>query len=193
MNNRIWEGRRVRLRGVEPADWETLYDWGHDTESSRHSYEIPFPQSRAGVRQWAEQTALSAPQNDAYRFQIENLAGELVGTLNTHTCNVHYGTFSYGLAIRAEHQRQGYASEAIVLALRYFFRELRYQKVTVEVYSFNEPSIRLHERLGFALEGRLRRMGFSDGAYYDSLIFGLTVEEFTEKHLPALKDLPDEH
>ncbi len=34
--------------------------------------------------------------------------------------------------VRREHQRKGYASEAIRLVLRYFFEELRYQKVNAE-------------------------------------------------------------
>ncbi len=188
MNNQIWEGRRIRLRAVEPEDWEIHYAWDQDSEVSRRGYETHFPQSKAAVRQQTASGALSRPQDDSFDFHIENLAGELVGTLNTHHCNPRSGTFSYGVAVRSEHQRQGYASEAILMVLRFFFRELRYQKVTVDVYSFNEPSIRLHERLGYTLEGRVRRMGFTDGAYYDWLIFGLTVEEFTEKHLPALED-----
>ncbi len=83
------------------------------------------------------------------------------GTINTHSCDPRHGTFGYGLAIAREHWRKGYASEAICLVLAYYFRELRYQKVTAHVYAFNEASIRLHEKLGFQLEGRLRRMIFT--------------------------------
>jgi RimJ/RimL family protein N-acetyltransferase len=89
-----------------------------------------------------------------------------------------YGTFRYGLSIVREQRRKGYASEAIHLVLAYFFRELRYQKVNVEVYAFNEPSLRLHLRLGFREEGRLRRMIRTAGAYHDEIILGMTVEEF---------------
>jgi RimJ/RimL family protein N-acetyltransferase len=84
----------------------------------------------------------------------------------------------YGLAILPDHQRHGYATEAIRLVLRYYFQERRYQKVTVEVYSFNEPSILLHQALGFTLEGRLRRMIYTEGTYHDVLMFGLTDDEF---------------
>ena len=64
------------------------------------------------------------------------------------------------------------------MVLRYYFRELRYQKATVNVFSFNEASARLHESLGFQLEGRLRRTVFTDGELFDELIYGITVEEF---------------
>ena len=67
-----------------------------------------------------------------------------------------------------------------------FFRERRYQKVNPHVYSFNEPSLRLHERLGFQQEGRLRRMFFLEGVWVDDVIFGMTAEEFEEQHGASL-------
>jgi len=63
-------------------------------------------------------------------------------------------------------------------SMRYYFQELRYQKVTVHIYSFAEPSVKLHESLGFQLEGRIRRAVFTNGQYFDELIYGLTKEEF---------------
>mgnify|MGYP001579874367 CR=1 FL=1 len=107
--------------------------------------------------------------------------GEVVGTLNTHDCDPRYGTFSYGLAIYRDQQHKGYASESIRLVLRYFFQELRYQKATVNIYTFNEASIKLHERLGFQHEGCLRRMHYTGGKYHDMRILGLTAEEFSVK------------
>ncbi len=174
----IWDGTLVRLRAVEPSDWATFFDWNFDSDAARQSYNIPFPRSRERARRWAESEATQDPENDIFRFVVENVVGDLVGTLNTHSCDRRHGTFGYGLAIAQEYQRKGYGSEAVVLVLRYFFEELRYQKATVHVYSFNEPSIRLHERLGFQLEGRIRRMIYTEGQYFDDLIYGLTAEEF---------------
>lgn len=181
----IWEGAKVRLRAVEPEDWERFFAWDQDSETARHAYLIPFPRSVVATRQWAERSANEEPANDAFRFAIESQEGELVGTLNTHECDRRQGTFSYGVAIGADYRRQGYAAEAITLVLRYFFRERGYQKVTVHVYDFNEPSIRLHERLGFQREGRLRRMIYTDGTYHDDLLYGLTAEEFVARDIPT--------
>ena len=63
--------------------------------------------------------------------------------------------------------------------MRYYFDELRYQKVVAEVYGFNETSISFHESFGFVLEGRLRRMLYTGGVYHDILMFGMTSEEFS--------------
>ena len=43
-------------------------------------------------------------------------------------------------------------------------------------------SIRLHEKLGFQLEGRLRRMIYTNGQFFDELLFGLTAEEFAARY-----------
>jgi RimJ/RimL family protein N-acetyltransferase len=130
------------------------------------------------VRQWALAESTRKPDGDAYRFAIENAAGEVVGDITTHDCDARVGAFSYGITIRHDERRQGYAAEAIVLVLRYYFQELRYQRVTVRVYSFNDASARLHEKLGFQLEGRFRRTVFTGGEHFDELVYGLTAEEF---------------
>jgi RimJ/RimL family protein N-acetyltransferase len=180
-HHNFWQGSRVRLRAVEPEDWKIFNQWDLDTETARDCYWIPFPKSQEAARKWALDLSLTAPEGDVFRFVIENLEGELVGTINTHDCVPRNGTFSYGLAIRREYQRQGYASEAIRLVLRYFFQELRYQKCTVGVYDFNLASIKLHESLGFQPEGRLRRIYFSGGEYHDGINLGITREEFEER------------
>jgi len=174
----VWQGKLVRLRAVEPEDWAVFFEWDTDTEFARYTYHIPFPSSREALKKWTADLAVTEPKNDESRWIIENLSGEFVGTLNTHTCEPRAGTFRYGVAIRREHWHKGYASEAIRLVLRYFFHELRYQKVNVEVFAFNEASLKLHQELGFQEEGRLRRMIYTDGAYHDAFILGMTAEEF---------------
>lgn len=179
----IWQGHLVRLRGVEPGDWVTFQRWDQDTEIARLCYHIPFPRSEEGTRKFAAGAALAEPKGDAVWLMIVDVStGEPVGNIKTLECDPRHGTFGYGLAVAREHWRKGYASEAICLVLAYYFRELRYQKVTAHVYAFNEASIRLHEKLGFQLEGQLRRMIFTGGTYHDELIFGMTAEEFARAH-----------
>lgn len=174
-----WQGHRVRLRAGEPDNWEVLWRWNQDGELLRHLERIHPPQSQAAVRRWAEETATQQPKDDEFGVTIENLAGEPVGGLGIHDCDPVGGTFSYGLSIAREHRRRGYASDAIGLVLRYFFEERRYHKAWVHVYSFNEASIRLHERLGFRQEGRLRQMFFTRGQYHDIIVLGLLADEYT--------------
>jgi RimJ/RimL family protein N-acetyltransferase len=181
----IWEGERVRLRGIEPGDWEAVMrfdQWSDDVRSGGLLFQ---PRSAEGYRQWAAERAARAPQVGADEFElaIESLAEEcLVGGIGTHQCDRVAGTFGYGLGIGRPHQRRGYASEAIVLLLRYMFGERRYQKCNVGVYAYNTASLELHAKLGFVVEGRRRRAAFMGGRHHDEVLLGLTVEEFTAAH-----------
>ena len=177
----------MRLRAVEPRDWELFHANDADNESQRLGWDVQRPGSAAASQAWAEREARAEPRDDNMRFAIETLAGELVGTLNTHSCNPRAGIFSYGIVIFRAHWRKGYAREAIWLVLRHFFHELRYQKANAQVYAFNEASARLHESMGFRLEGRLRNMVFTGGQPHDELHYGLTREEFDQPRTQALQ------
>jgi len=185
----IFAGKKVRLRAIETEDWPTHFAWNDDSEAARNSYHIPFPESSTAVKTWAENTTKNTGEtSDNYHLQIETLDGVLVGSINSHSTNPRAGTFGYGLAILPDHQRKGYATEAVFLLLRYFFHELRYQKCTVQVYSFNASSLKLHERMGFQQEGRLRRMVYTDGQFHDVIYFGITREEFEDLHIKHAND-----
>lgn len=177
----IWANHHVRLRAIEPNDWAAFWHDSQDSETARFGHVVPFPLSQVRAQRLAEQAAASWPENDIFRFAIENVQNEIVGTLNTHSCEPRHGTFSYGLAIFRPHQRRGYASAAIGLVLHYFFRELRYQKANVQIYSFNAPSARLHEHLGFQREGVIRRAIYTDGQFWDQLHYGITSDEWAAR------------
>src|SRR6266498_4552272 len=129
MSQNIWQGEKVRLRAVEPADWPAFHAFDQsDTEMARLGWQINFPRSSDRARRWAEDSAAAEPKNDNYRLAVENQAGEVVGTINSHDCDPRNGTFGYGIAIGVQHRRKGYARETIALLLNFFFGELRYQK-----------------------------------------------------------------
>lgn len=182
MKYNFWTGIKVRLRAVEATDADSYYKWSYDydTESDRFCDEIHFPRTHESMITSVEARAKRTPANDEFIWIIENYEGVAVGNINVFDCNRRTGTFKYGLGIAREHWGKGYGKEAIKIILKYYFMELAYQKVTVYIYSFNERSMKLHESLGFCKEGVIRRMIYTNGKYYDEVIYGMTREEFDE-------------
>lgn len=181
MNRNAWQGELVRLRAIEPEDWEHLHRWNDDSLSNRLGWRIQPPVSAESTREWARDQA-KRPEDDNYRLAIASVEGQMVGTMNVHGADRRNGTFEYGISVGLEYQRRGYAGDAIKVLLRFFFDELGYQKCNAVVYAFNEPSLRLHEELGFQREGLLRRHVYSNGEHHDAILYGITREEFWEKH-----------
>ncbi|MFN8419378.1 MAG: GNAT family protein [Anaerolineae bacterium] len=179
----MFEGKLVRLRASDPADDQPFGEWARNyPDEERFLDEIHFPRPR--TRAPADESAPKPPagENENFQFTIETLSGETAGAIHIHHANRHNGTFMYGIALLPDHRRKGYAAEAIRLVLNYYFNERRYQKCNVEVFGFNPGSARLHETVGFTLEGRLRRMIYSMGAYHDVLCYGITDEEFRQRN-----------
>ncbi|HLO18399.1 MAG TPA: GNAT family N-acetyltransferase [Anaerolineales bacterium] len=194
MNYNFWRGDKIRLRAIEQKDFEAVLTSTEelDTELDRFEDFIKFPVSKEHNRENLEALAKKERADDTFFWMIEDLQGNHVGYINTFDCERRTGTFKYAIIIKRPYWGHGYAREAITIVLRYYFRELRYQKVTVLVYAFNERSMRLHEKLGFQLEGRLRRMAYTNGDYYDELYYGMTIEEFDQfDRKPNLKDFAE--
>lgn len=177
-----WIGTRVRLRALEPSDVDAFYTWNQDTGNQRKLAHVWLPSSRAALKQWLEKQSAKRTEGDEFMLVIENLEGEFVGVISTHHCEPRVGCFQYGIGIMPAHQRRGYAHEAMRLVLRFMFLERRYQKVTAEIFSYNEPSQKMHEAFGFQFEGRIRRTLYTNGEYHDQLFYGMTREEFEERY-----------
>ena len=102
--------------------------------------------------------------------------GKLIGIVTTiikHHCKAEIG---YGLGI--DHRGQGYATEAASALMNYGFSKLRLHRVQAISSSGNPASIRVIERLGMKLEGRLREANIRDGEWYDLLYYGLLENEW---------------
>lgn len=188
----FWCGETIRLRAIEQKDIDNLLHSPEepDSELERFDDAIGFPTSLEQQRmQLEDEMARRERTDESYFWMIENQEGQVVGNIATFDCNRRFGVFKYSIVLKRAFWGKGYGREAVRLVLRYYFRELRYQKVTILIYSFNERSIRFHEATGFTFEGRLRRMVYTNGRFYDELYFGMTAEEFDQ--LDPRTDLPE--
>lgn len=182
----LWTGERVRLRGIEPGDWQAFMHFDEHSAHQRSVDAVHPPRSAAGYRAWAEERALAKPAGDCFELAVEAVRdgedGAPVGAISTHGADPRSGRFGYGVGIAAEHQRKGYATEAVVLLLRFMFGERRYHKCEAQVYAYNRASLALHRGLGFVEEGRLRDHVFLAGHHRDLVLFGMTAAEFAGRH-----------
>ncbi len=67
------------------------------------------------------------------------------------------------------------------LALEYVFNTLKLNKIYCEVLAYNAPTIRLHQRFGFQVEGIFRDQYLLDDAFVDIYRLGLLQDEWAEK------------
>jgi RimJ/RimL family protein N-acetyltransferase len=104
-------------------------------------------------------------------------SGELVGSCGLHP-RCGQGGLELGYWVHVEHVRRGYASEMAAALTRVGFELFRMDRLEIHCDPANEASRRVPEKLGYQLEGRLRRrISWPDGPARDKEVWTLLCEE----------------
>ena len=119
-------------------------------------------------------------------FIIEDLEGKSVGEINLSSIDERNGTFSIGISMDTENRGMGYGTRAMKILLKYAFLERRLNKFDAYVLEGNDASANMMKKLGCMQEGVRRQAVYISGKYMDYILFGLTKDEFIEKHREEL-------
>ncbi len=180
----FWQGERTRLRPFRLEDAELRFMALLDSPTRQmHQDGIELPTSVELQKEWL-QKVVDGKDDSMIRFAMDTLDGVTIGWVTLHSRDQKNGTFGFGIAVYRDYRGHGYAVDAVRTLLKYGFWEQRYQKCNSECIHTNEASIRMHKKLGFIEEGRIRRNSFFNGTYYDDVLFGMTREEFDEVMKP---------
>jgi RimJ/RimL family protein N-acetyltransferase len=156
----IWVGEKVKLRAFEAEDAEYNFQSWNDSNNLKNRAFLKLPSSKCVTSYFAQKDAETGPIESDFHFIIENMNGETVGDIGTSECDFRFGTFTFGYEIIEQYRRNGFASEAILLMLRYYFYAFRFNKAWTSVYDFNIPSNSLLAKIGFHKEGIQKEMYF---------------------------------
>ncbi|MGH2353036.1 MAG: GNAT family N-acetyltransferase [Chloroflexota bacterium] len=74
----------------------------------------------------------------------------------------------------------GYGTEALRVALRYAFGDLKLHKIYLRVLEYNTRAIRTYEKCGFRVEGILREEMKVNGRWHDLIYMGVLADEFAD-------------
>ncbi|WP_226670369.1 GNAT family N-acetyltransferase [Metabacillus litoralis] len=74
----------------------------------------------------------------------------------------------------------GYGTKALSLWIDHLFQTLDIPRVGITTWSGNERMMKLAEKLGMKLEGRMRKCRYYNEVYYDSIRMGILREEWDE-------------
>jgi RimJ/RimL family protein N-acetyltransferase len=174
-----WQDDMVRLRAVEPDDWELHYYNRFDSPARRQvDYAVELPPTEAEARAFVERFKDFAEGTGRLMFTVENMQGEAVGGVNLNSIDERQGTFSIGMQIDRDHRGKGYGTAAMRLILRYAFFERRLHKYNGSVVEGNLASATMLTKVGCREEGRRRENVYTDGRYRDEILYGLTCDEF---------------
>lgn len=188
----------IRLRPLESRDLDALVASYRDMDMQLTTDGDAPPMSEVEARaMWDE--IMTNPGAELRYFAIEPLPGnpgegQLVGACSLQHIDMRNRHAELGIFMASTEWRgQGYGTQAVNLLLDYAFEVVRLDKVHLGVYDFNEAGLRAYERAGFRYEGRLRRMIYYEGRYWDEWPMRILRSEWAQARLAPAEELRPYH
>ena len=154
----------ITIRRAEPGDAEAIAKIFAGPKVIWGTLQIPYPSVEFWRKRFAE------PAEGVYSL-VACVDGEVVGNLGLHTFpnrprRRHAG--GIGMSVRDDWQGKGVGTALMQAAVDLADKWLNLSRLELEVYTDNEPAIRLYKKFGFQIEGKHIEADFRDGEYADT-------------------------
>ena len=164
-------GNIITLRALEPEDLQFLFDTEND-ESFWEVSQTQAPFSKFLLKQYLENAHLDIFEAKQLRLVIqENLNNKPVGMIDLFDFNPQHKRAGIGILIHQKYQKNGFASEALLLLIKYSFTHLSLHQLYANITSDNAKSIALFKKHQFTEIGVKKDWTFSNGIFKDELLF----------------------
>jgi len=176
MLNDLLTGNLIRLRALEPADVDLLYQWENDTSVWKLSNTLA-PFSRFQLEEFVINGASDIFASRQLRLMIDQISGqeqpEAVGTVDLFDFDPYHHRAGIGILIRKQHRQKGFASEAIQLLTQYSFETLCLHQLFCNISQDNTASIKLFEKHGFIRCGIKKDWNYNNQRWDDECMYQL--------------------
>ena len=170
------KGSKVIIRPLEEGDLDCFYRWYNDQEVNYFANGA-WPYTTMLSRE--EITDRLFENGDSHRYTVLDEEHQPIGTIGFREHNVTARSVVLYIIIgEKSHWDKGYGTDSLQTFLYYLFMQWNLNRVMLDVWDGNQRAINCYEKVGFKVEGRLRKSRFVMGEYRDAIVMGLLKEEF---------------
>lgn len=168
---------RIYLRALEPEDYKTSINWRKDDEIWGMLGGTKYFVSEAYEKKWVEDTIFNS--RDMKLAVCEKETNKYIGNVYATDIDLINRSCTTGLLIGdREYWSKGYGSEAYRLLLDYLFNERNLNRAQAFVLESNVASLKMHQKVGYRIEGTLRQSAYKNGRYQNQVLLSILKEDF---------------
>lgn len=173
-----WEGELVRLVPLDKAKHlENAVLWMNDPEVTQWLLFGDYPLTRIAEEAYFDR--LGVVEDKEVGWAIETLDGQHIGFSGMQDINhFHKVAISGTFLGNKEFWGKGYGTDAARVRARYAFDVLGLRMIESGILDGNERSLKMQEKVGYQIVGRIPKRYWKRGVYRDKIITLLTPETF---------------
>lgn len=168
---------KVSLKIHKLSDAKRLSELLNEKTVSVYMATMPYPYRKKDAESFIKDARDKRKKKIAYNFAIV-VDGEIVGGIGIQQLDYINQLAEVGYWVGKSYRRRGYGSQAVNLVLSFAFTKIKLHKVYARVYGPNVGSGKLLKKLGFKMEGNLRKQIMVRKRWYDVMMYGLLKDEF---------------
>jgi RimJ/RimL family protein N-acetyltransferase len=186
----VLEGSLVILREERKEDMDLLVTLRNNLETQAWGKTLPPDYTLPMYIKRFEDRTFSYDRSEGRFIIILKETQEVVGMIVYTDLQPRFEA-TIGIAVLQKFWGQGIAYDAQETLLKFLFVELGVRVVRLWTQDGNKGMVRLAQRSGFKISGRLRQAAFIRGNVYDTLIIDLLREEYFSLHPELDNNLPE--
>lgn len=165
-------GKDIYFKALSTNDTQEIHKYASDKEVARFigwNLMNTLEETREHI---ATMIGREAAGTHLYASIVLKSTQAVIGTAMMFNFNAKASHAELGYVLHKEQWGKGYGTESVALMTGFSLTVLKIHKLQAGVVDANIGSVRILEKNGYELEGRLRDHYFIDGDYYDALLFG---------------------
>jgi UDP-4-amino-4,6-dideoxy-N-acetyl-beta-L-altrosamine N-acetyltransferase len=155
---------------------EIVRKWRMSPEVSKYMYTDPVitPEQQ---RNWYEKLK----KDPIRRYWIIRVDADFVGVINFYNIDLINKRCSWAYYLGETSVRgKGVGKQIELNVLSHVFDDLRLNKLCCEVLAFNDLVVKIHQKYGAKIEGKLKKHIYKNGVFHDVIVMGNLKEEWDE-------------
>ena len=173
-------GTNLKIRPLEKEDFDLFYEWMQTQDCLGNFMDMQMIYKE----RFLETLENSLKKPERFYAIIENNDGKPIGEINSIQILGSNTTVEIGMFIAETASRgRGLGTESLRLFVNYLFETNHLMRIQYKTRIDNVGMKAVGEKLGFQIEGILKKYRFDAGEYRDYYLLAITRDEWEQKFM----------
>lgn len=175
----MYQDQEVVIRPIAKQDLKRLWELIYKEEAPEWKrWDAPYFEHLAmSFEEYSLGADMFIEKKDMWVIEVE---GTVYGTVSYYYEDKSQKWLEVGIVLhQSTSWNRGIGTRALRLWVNHLFNTLPTVRVGLTTWSGNERMMKVAQKIGMQLEGRMRKVRFFEENYYDSIRMGVLREEWT--------------